>query len=223
MRVVERPVHARVEQPAADALERVGGQAKAARHDRLLQQTEDGTHAAARACQRKQLDEGARRAVQRGALAPADLVGDAARGRRGAEQGVDERRRGLEIGRDDEDLVRRGRVVAGEEAEQAVLQHVELARERMADMDFDAAVVGRDRYALRRQVAHLEHGALQLGEQRRGAGVSLDGAVVEARILDAGLAAGIDEQREARLRLPAPGGEQSVADLVVSDSPRAAR
>ena len=94
-------------------------------------------------------------------------------------------------------------------AEQAVLQHLEFARQRVADVDLDAAVVAAERDGRRRQILEVEDRALQAGQQRAAR------RVVEAGVVDHRVAADFEQQAELRLRLLAPGGEQAMAFLVV--------
>ncbi len=108
----------------------------------------------------------------------------------------------------------------GEQREQPVLQHFEFARQRMAGVDFDAAVIGGQRDRRGREVFKVEDRALKPGQQRRGRGFIIT-LVIEARIVYACLAAGLDQQAELRLRLLAPGGEQALAFLlIVGAAPR---
>ena len=89
-----------------------------------------------------------------------------------------------------------------------VVQHFELARERVALMDFDAAVVfvERDRAGL--DFAQLQDRVLHLREQ----GVGRVG--LEAGVVLHALAAGLHQQVDVRLGLAAPGGQQPVADFL---------
>ena len=106
--------------------------------------------------------------------------------------------------------MQRRRVVAGQQRQQPVVQHLQLARQAVADVDLQAAVVLGQRHRAGRQRHQVQEAVLQPGQQVVGVGG------LELGIVDhAGLAAGIDEQPELRLRLPPPGRQQRVADLVV--------
>ena len=71
---------------------------------RLLQQREQRAGGAARRRQRQQRQQRARRRVDAAARAAADGVGHAALARRGAEDRVDQRRGGVQVGRHDQDV-----------------------------------------------------------------------------------------------------------------------
>ncbi len=60
----------------------------------------------------------------------------------------------------------RGGCRSGEERQQLVLQHLELARHRVADVDFDAAVVVGERDAAAREIRQVEDRVLDLREER---------------------------------------------------------
>ena len=158
------------DQPLADLVEVVLRQPEAARDDRLLQQAEHVVDREARGEQGERIEQRARRRVDLGAGAAADRVGQVALARRGAEDGVDQRRGGVEVGRHDEDVARLRRVGAGHQREQAVVQHLQLAGERMADVHLDAAVARQRGQRAGRELGHLEHRVLQRAEHRRRAG-----------------------------------------------------
>ena len=162
---VECPVDAGGHQPVADLVEVVLGEAEAARDDRLLQQAEHVVDGEARRHERQHIEQRARRRVDLRAGAAADRVGQVTLARRGAEDGVDQRRGGVEVGRDDEDVARLRRVGRPAiSAEQAVVQHLELARERVADVHLDAAVACQRGERPGGQLDHLEHRVLQRAE-----------------------------------------------------------
>ncbi len=200
---------ARVHQPVADLVELVLGQAEAPRDHGLLQQAEDVVDGEARGQQRQRVEQRARRCVDLGAGAAADRIGQVAFARRGAEDGVDQRRGGVEIGRDDEDVGRLRRVGPGHEREQAIVQHLQLAGERMADVHLDAAIAREGGERAGREFGHLEDGVLHRAQHARRTRRR------EPGVLDDAVGRGVDQQAQRRLRLPAPGGEQPVAFLVV--------
>jgi hypothetical protein len=77
----------------------------------------------------------------------------------------------------------------------------------MADMHFEAAVIGGQRDAAGLRVGQVQDGVVQMREQR------VAGQLVITLIVDGPIACRIDQQAQLRLRLAAPGGEQRLADL----------
>ena len=78
-------------------------------------------------------------------LAVGDAVGDAQRGVfRAAEDGVNERRVALDLGRHHEDVARLERRVFGKQRQQLIVEHLHLAHRRMADVQLQRGVVRRD-------------------------------------------------------------------------------
>jgi len=72
----------------------------------------------------------------------------------------------LQVGRHHQDIGRPRRLRAGQQHQQLVVQNLELARQRMAHMDFDAAVARRKREASAPQIGEVQHGVLHPREQR---------------------------------------------------------
>ena len=208
-RAVDAPADARSADPRVDRLELGVGDAEAARDDRLLQQLEHGARLEARRRHREHGSSACAREFRALAGRPVIVVRNRARLRSVAEHRVDQRRRGLEVGRDDQDVGRARRMLAREEREQLVLQHLELAGHRVADVDLDAAVVGAQPDAAAREIDHREDRVLHLREQR----VPLAGR--ELRVVDMRGALVLEQQVDVRLRLPAPRGQQPIADFVM--------
>ena len=102
--------------------------------------------------------------------------------------------------------------------EQLVLQHLELARQRVADVHFDAAVVGVQRHRAGCQVFEVE-------DRRSAAARAARRPRVRSKRASSITASpqAVDQQVELRLRLLAPGGEQAMALLVMVGAARARR
>ena len=196
---VDAPADAGFRQPGAHRVQLVGAEAEAARHHRLLQQAEYRAGRKARGRQRQQVEQHARHRVDQAAGAAGNRVRDAARGRRAAEHGVDQRRRLFQVGRDHQHLGRARRVGSGELRQQLVVQYFQLARQRVAGVDFDAAVIGRQRDAARLQLAQFQHRALHVLQQRRSGGRG------KGAVFDRGLAGIVQQQVDEGLALLAPG------------------
>ena len=89
------------------------------------------------------------------------------------------------------------------------MEHLQLARRRVADVDFDAAIVGREPDAAAREIRQFEHRILDPGEER----VAL--ARREAGIVDLRRAVVLQQQVDVGLRLLAPRGQQTIAGFVM--------
>ena len=204
---VQRPAHARDADPVAHLLQRVVVQGEAARHAGLLQQAEHraGRKTRARQCQQGQQGLGA--GVDAAAGAARHGVGDGAVLGRGTEHRVDQGRGGLQVGGDDQHL--RGlQAWLAKQPQQVVLQHLELAGQRVADMQRQAAVIGGERHRAGLQIAQVQDGVLHLGQQ------SVSRSGFEVAVILGRLTAVIDQQVDMRLGLLAPGRQQSVALLM---------
>ncbi len=116
----------------------------------------------------------------------------------------------FEVGRDDQDVRRPRRVRAGEQREQLVLQHFELARERVADVHFDAAVVGGER----RRCRAPDRSCRGSRSARRRAAWRRRSATKSASSTTAALPSVSSRSMCACVCL-APRGEQPVADFVM--------
>ena len=204
---VQRPAHAGFGHVLLHLVQRRRVQAEAARHHRLLQQAVQAAGRQARAHQRQQLQHRPRAAVDAAARPAGDGKGQLPLGRCGAEHRIDQGRRGVQVGRDHQHVGRMqaGQRRVGEHGQQLVLQHFQLAGERVAAVHLDAAV---GRHAGGFQLHQVEHRVLHLGQQRAARGG------VEHRVVHHLLAGGFHQQVDLRLRLPAPGGQQVVAFFV---------
>ena len=89
-----------------------------------------------------------------------------------------------------------------------VVQHFELARERVALMHLDAAVAFLERDRAGRHFAKLQDRVLHTREQ----GIGRVG--LEAGVVLHALAARFHQQVDVRLGLAAPGGEQAISDFL---------
>ena len=210
---VERPAHARGGDPVAQLLQAVVIELEAPRDAGLLQQTEQGARREART---GQVEDGQQRlgmAVGAAAGAAGDRVGDVTVFRGGAENRFDQGRCGFEVRHDDQNLRRRQLAASlsrlSKQAQQMVLQHLEFARQRMAAMDFKAAVLRVKLYRTGLQISQIEDCVLQAGQQGVGR-ILREAAVVLGR-----LAALIDQQVDMRLGLFAPGSQQPRAFFMV--------
>ena len=116
----------------------------------------------------------------------------------GAERRLDQRREGLDVRAHDDHVARLERRVVGEQVEDRVAQHLDLAGAAVAGVDLDAAVGG----------VEGEGGAGRVGPdvllhaREEGVGVALDGMVVVGVV-------GADDQLQFPGVVP-PGGEQPV-------------
>ncbi len=146
---VESPANAGGADPAVNEIKIIGGQSEFFRYRLLLQQREYGAGREAAAGEREQTVQGAGDRIGPRLWQAGDGVGDAAGGRDGAEHRIDQRCRCLEIGYKHQDLVRWWRIDGGKQRQQLVVQHLQLAGQRMAEMDFDAAIVGGEFEAAR--------------------------------------------------------------------------
>ena len=166
---IQPPAHPRRAQPVVYGLQRRLIEPEARRHRRLLQQVEHAARRETAGGQVQGLVEHARHRVVARAAEAGDAPRDAARRRRGAEHSLDQRRGGLQVGRQHHHVGRAQRIVGAgmhlEQAEQAVVQHLEFAGARVADMHLDAAVAGRQAHARGRQLLEVEDGVVQPRQQ----------------------------------------------------------
>ena len=192
-----------------DRIEQAIVEREAARDDRLLQELEHGACLKARRGHGEHGEECLRARVA-GARRPAgDRVRNLSRARDVAEDRVDQGCPRFEVRQHDDDVRWARRIGTGEQREQLVLQDFELAGERVADVDLDAAIVVGEGDASPREIRHVEDGVLDAGEE--GAAV----ARREIGVVDHRLAIVLQQEVDVGLRLLAPRRQQPVADFVM--------
>ncbi|CAJ3542911.1 Uncharacterised protein [Burkholderia pseudomallei] len=165
--------------------------------------------------QREPIEQHARDGIRLRRRQAGDPVRDA-RGvgaRRRAEHRVDERPRRREIRHRDEHVRRREARVRVEPREQAIMQHLELPREAVAHVHFDAALGGR--LAERGLRLQIEDRVLHAREPRRRGIVRVARRIARRRALGQ-----LVQHVQLRLRLPAPFGEQRMADFLIVEPVR---
>ncbi len=203
----EAPADAGGTHPVVHRLQRRLVQPEPCRHRRLLQQVEDPARRQAAGQQRQQAVQHLRHRVLTRAAEAGDAPGDATPGGRGAEHRLDQRRGGVEVGREHDDVVRARRVAPGEQPQEPIVQHFQLARARMADVQLDAAIALGQRHAARLELLQVEDGVVQPRQQ------VASGMRREHRLLVDDVLA-LEQQPEVRLRLLPPGRQQAVAGFV---------
>ena len=195
------------------ALQRVVVQTEVARHQVLLQHAEDIADVEARRGHRQQREQGARRHVDRAARPARNGVRDVAVARHRAEHGLDQRRRGFEVRRHHQHLRGVQHGAAGDQSQEVVLQHLELARQRVADVDLEAAVGLGQRDRRRGEFGEIEDGVLQPGQQR------VDVVAPIVAVIGGASARAVDQSIDMRLGLFAPGCQQPIAFLLMLLAP----
>ena len=206
---IDAPTNTGCLHPVLDNLQIVGGDTKAAADDGLLQQIEHRAGGKARAGQGQQRQHGARRRIHLAARPPADRKGNRAIARRVAEHRVDQRSGRLQVGRYHQNVARSRWIRPGEHRQQLVLENFQLPRQRMADMDFDAAIVGCRGHAAGGDFDQIEDCVLQL-RQHAGRWVGDKACIVDLRLFD-----DFEQQIDIRLSLLAPARQQAVSTLVM--------
>ena len=81
------------------------------------------------------------------------------------ENGVDHRGGGIQIGRDDEHVGRRGRIVGRETAQKLVMQYLDFPRQRMRHMDFQTVIRSVCRLRSIFPFLQIQHGILNARQQ----------------------------------------------------------
>lgn len=160
--------------------------------------------------QREPVEQHARDRVRLRRRQPRDAIGNAARvvRRRGAEHGVDQGPGRREIRDGDQHVGGREAGIGVEPREQPVVQHFELAREAVAHVHLDARLGGR-RPQLRLGLQR-EHRVLDPREPGRRGIVDVQRRIARRRALGQ-----LVQHVQLRLGLPAPLGEERMADLLV--------
>jgi hypothetical protein len=131
----------------------------------------------------------------------AQAVGQRERRRGAAEHRVDQRRGGVELGQQHQHVAELQARVAGEQVEQAVVQHLELAAQRMAAVQLQAAVARTQRTL--GHGAEVEQAALHLGQQGGPQGFAVVAAIgmqLECGELAQQLLAGRRPMRQQRVQ-----------------------
>ena len=210
MRAIPAPAHAGVAQPVAQQRQVFGLDTGAAGNGRQLQPAEQlfGGEAALR-----QIEQGEKGLDQRQFGAQA-AVGQAEGNPRhafaGGEHCLDKGRIAFDVRRQHHHLIGRQRRVGGEAGEQLVVQHLDLAQWRMADMQLQRAVVLAQVQALISSAAAQTQDVLLQGVQQA--------VVVQVLILgiEAGfLPAQAEQAVEEVAALLAQAGQQGVAHVQV--------
>ena len=181
-----------------------------ARDDRLLQQLEHGARLEARRGHGEHGQQRLRDGIVRARRPAGDRVRNVARLRRVAEHRVDQRRRGLEVGRHDQDVGRARRMrtrrtarAAGPAAPRARASASGRRGLRCCDRRRRASTLPRAR-SVRSSIAFCT----------RASSVSPSLGAKPASSTTAALSS-CEQQVDVRLRLPAPRGQQAVADFVM--------
>ena len=214
---MQAPADAGAAHPLRQLRQLFGLDAEAVGHGRHLEQVDQLAQAAALARQPQQPLDGA----DDRAAGPGAQVGDVERdmasvlARVLAEHGPDRGRHQLHVGHHDHD-VERVQVRAGQQAQQLVVQHLELAHRAVRQMEQDRAVVLGQRRAVAVRVERLQvpDALLDSCQQRRGGAFLLFVEQVDAQAREA-LAGGhavveIVELADEVAPLPAPGRQQRV-------------